>query len=126
MFNLIIKNILETNLKDNFKELIVWTDCTLKNNHLIITRELKKSGLYQVYVCDKSASTGYLKDIQNAGRFDYAFRQYNGMKNIRAVYDSIEYGKTGEVKVSKNFSQAFGRSANKWVEVANQITGYNA
>lgn len=124
-FNLLTKNILDTNA-DNFKELIVWTDCTLKDNRLIITRELKQSGLYQVYVCDKSATTGYLKDIQNAGRFDYAFRQHKGMKNIRAVYDSIEYKKSGNIQVSKNFSQAFGRSANKWVEVANQITGYNA
>lgn len=124
-FNLLSKNIFDTNA-DNFKELVVWLDCTLKNNHLIITRDLKKSGLKQVYICSKSATTDYLKDVQNKGRFDYAFRQYNGLKDIKAVYDSVEYEKTGTLQVSQHLAKTFGkRDANQWVKVANQLTGYS-
>ena len=113
--------------KDNLNQMIVWTNCTLKQNRLVITRTLKKSGLEQVYVCKKEWDNDYLiNTIFASGRYSHSFTQYKGLSGWARVYDTGVYEDTGEVIVFNRFRETFGASANRWISIANEITGYNA
>ena len=113
--------------KDNLNQMIVWTNCTLKQNRLVITRTLKKSGLEQVYICKKEWDNDYLiNTIFASGRYSHSFTQYKGLSGWARVYDTSVYEDTGEVIVFNRFRETFGASANRWISIANEITGYNA
>ena len=113
--------------KDNLNQMIVWTNCTLKQNRLVITRTLKKSGLEQVYVCKKEWDNDYLiNTIFASGRYSHSFTQYKGLSGWARVYDTSVYEDTGEVIGFNRFRETFGASANRWISIANEITGYNA
>ena len=113
--------------KDNLNQMIVWTNCTLKQNRLVITRTLKKSGLEQVYICKKEWDNDYLiNTIFASGRYSHSFTQYKGLSGWARVYDTSVYEDTGEVIVFNRFRETFGTSANRWISIANEITGYNA
>ena len=113
--------------KDNLNQMIVWTNCTLKQNRLVITRTLKKSGLEQVYICKKEWDNDYLiNTIFASGRYSHSFTQYKGLSGWARVYDTGVYEDTGEVIVFNRFRETFGTSANRWISIANEITGYNA
>tara|TARA_Y100000004_G_scaffold158764_1_gene185258 strand:- start:4287 stop:4667 length:381 start_codon:yes stop_codon:yes gene_type:complete len=124
MYNLIRKSIAGT--KDNLKEMIVWTNCTLKQNRLIITRTLKQTGLEQVYICKKEWANDYLiNTIWASGRYSHSFTQYKGLSGFARVYDTEHFKNTGEVIVFDDFRNYFGASANRWIAVANEISGYD-
>ena len=113
--------------KDNLNQMIVWTNCTLKQNRLVITRTLKKSGLEQVYICKKEWDNDYLiNTIFASGRYSHSFTQYKGLSGWARVYDTGVYEDTGEVIVFNRFRETFGTSANRWISIANEITGYDA
>ena len=113
--------------KDNLNQMIVWTNCTLNQNRLVITRTLKKSGLEQVYICKKEWDNDYLiNTIFASGRYSHSFTQYKGLSGWARVYDTSVYEDTGEVIVFNRFRETFGASANRWISIANEITGYNA
>ena len=47
------------------------------------------------------------------------------MSGFARVYDTEHFKNTGEVIVFDDFRNYFGASANRWIAVANEISGYD-